>query len=165
VKVTDDEINNIFKKFETELKNIPDTSNIAALIQISSDFKDIKEVIQYFESSIDSLKTQNENFKEIVKEIIRDILSLKKRTLEESISRQELDDKLNEILNSLKVEQEPFHKRLKNYLNLIITPKIMVIIISILMFISLLIFKPDIAKDVAHEFAHTFAPIAKKALK
>ena len=77
MNVTHQEIKNIFKKLDEELHELQYTNNVEALIQISADFKDIKEVIQYFESSLDTVKTQNESLKETLKETIREMLNVK----------------------------------------------------------------------------------------
>jgi uncharacterized UPF0160 family protein len=158
--VKKEDITKILDKLEKELKELPNQNDNSTLIEISAEFKEIKEVIQYFETSIDSLKTQNEDFKEIMKETIKDILTLKQKMLEGTITRPELNKKLADITDLLSAKQSSFPERFKIYMNTIITPKIVIISIAIIMFISLLVFQPEIAKDVAHEFA----PVAKKAL-
>jgi len=161
MKVTKQEIRRIFEKLDKELHELQFQQNTSTLIQISADFKDIKEVIQYFENSIDSLKTQNEAFKEILKESVREMCIIKEKMLDGIISRDELMKELNELSHKVLTEQHTetaIHIKVKKYLNNAISPKMLIVAIAIILLISSLTYNPEVTKEVLHEIS----PIIKK---
>lgn len=158
MNVTREEIKNIFKKLDEELHELQYSNNTNTLIQISSDFKDIKEVIQYFEASMDTAKTQNEGLKETIKETIREMLIIQEKMLDGIIPRAELREELNKISKRLEVVQpKSAFTKFKEKLDTMITPKILIIAIAGIIAVTLFAFKPDFTK----EFLHEFKPVIK----
>ena len=151
--VTEADIANIMIKLESELKEISKTNkDNATLIQISADFKELKEVIQYFETSIDSIKTNNEDFKEIMKETVKNILDLKQKMLRGTITREELDLKLAKLTDTLKTKTLSKTTKIKTFIDKFISPKIVIFLVALILLILLAIFNPSKADHIIHDF-------------
>ena len=151
--VTEADIANIMIKLESELKEISKTNkDNATLIQISADFKELKEVIQYFETSIDSIKTNNEDFKEIMKETVKNILDLKQKMLRGTITREELDLKLAKLTDTLKTKTLSKTTKIKTFIDKFISPKIVIFLVALILIILLAIFNPSKADHIIHDF-------------
>lgn len=148
------EIQKIVKKLEDDLQHLQFQNNTSALIQISADFKDIKDVIQYFEASIDTLKTQNESLKDILGDYVSDIALVKEKMLDGMVTKQELFAAIKVLSDDLeKVPLKyPMHKRIKKYLNESISPKMLIIAIAIIAIVLAFTFKPDLTKEMLQEF-------------
>ena len=151
--VTEADIANIMIKLESELKEISKTNkDNATLIQISADFKELKEVIQYFETSIDSIKTNNEDFKEIMKETVKNILDLKQKMLRGTITREELDLKLAKLTDTLKTKTLSKTTKIKTFIDKFISPKIVIFLVALILLILLVLFNPSKADHIIHDF-------------
>jgi len=166
MNITKSDILLIFKKLEEQLKDIsPHYNNNNALIQISADYKEIKEVIQYFESAIDSLNTQNESLKDIFKDTLKDLCDANIKIIEGSISKDEFHKIMVEIEKKADKElastKTPQNKKIKNYINDFITPKIIIVFIGIIIIGILLIIRPKVTEKVIHDIV----PISKDIKK
>jgi predicted PurR-regulated permease PerM len=161
MNVSKKDIRRIFTKLDQELHELQFQNNTSALIQISADYKDIKEVIQYFESSLDTLKTQNESLKEILKDSIREMCVINEKMLDGIITKEEVDDKLTIIASNLinTTSNTPLHQKVKEFFNNAISPKMIVIAIAVIFLISAFLFKPALTKDIIHEIT----PLVKSA--
>jgi len=149
MNITVEEIDNIFKRLEEDLKCIVSEHDNSTLINISAEFKEIKEVIQYFETSIDSLRTQNENLKDIISDTVKELINTKKKMLNGMITKEELSKELSELATSLKTTKSGKMDKIKKYISSI-SPKMMIIIVAIILFLLFALIEPKVADDTLH---------------
>ncbi len=143
------DIKAIIKKLDENLSSTQSQTNNKLLIQISSDFKDIVEVIQYFEQSIDSLRTQNEGIKDTFREAINDILEINEKIIDGAISLSEVQNKLKSVSESFDLNGPSLTKKIGTAISNILTPKFLFLLTVLFIMFSFYFYNSDKTVDAA----------------
>lgn len=156
------EINDILLDLDATMHSI-DTSgnNNKSLITISANHKNIQEVIQYFTETIDSVRTQNEALRDILTDIIKNMLLIKKKLIDEIYFTSEIEQ-LKADIEKLK-DKSAFQKSMVA-LNENIPTKVLIIIISASILAIIYIFKPSAVTNAVSDTINTKETI-QKAIK